>query len=370
MAALVFTNCEASPLSSAATNGRLELTATTSLTADPVTSFITIAGRAVLAGREDGDDFTIEPSTILAGGFGVDAELPIEFSPGLQATAIRSLTLSGDSPSADPPPRTIQVRDSEGRLELGCFELTLSNIIFDPPSVGPLTLSGVLNLDGAIYTVGSSDIGFDDWSSAAAIPTSGDFTLTGGDSTGCFGAVRSNRSRARASFTSDGKVLIDTSDPPSCYGCEEPWESLLQVLRTTAAAADCPSKACTNNPPVIYWVAWEYPGACTGSGDTQLTVTVNAFDSEDDAAGRPLAYTGSVFSCLSPISEESTDSPVRIPLDDCFSGTVETVMITVQDSEGATDSFSATWESVICEELCVDADEDDDVDCPFPWPDD
>jgi hypothetical protein len=366
-AALVFTNCEGSPLSSAATNGRLELTASTSLTSDPVNPFITILGRGVLAGLEEGEDFTIEPSTILAGGFGVDADLPIEFSPGLQATAIRSLTLSGDSPSADPP-RTIQVRDSEGRLELGCFELTLSNVVFDPPSVGPLTFSGVLNLDGSIYTVRSSDIGFDDLSSGTAVPTSGDLTLTGGDSTDCFGVVATNRSRATASFTSGGKVLIDTFDPPSCYECEESWESLLQILRTTVAPTDCPSKACSNSPPVINWVAWEYTDGCTGFGDTVLTVTVSAYDNEDDA----LTYTGSVFTCLTPISEESTDSPVEILLDDCFSGTIETVMITVEDSEGATDSLSTTWESALCEEFCEEGDEDELIEdeCPSPWPDD
>ncbi|KPJ96139.1 MAG: hypothetical protein AMS18_01445 [Gemmatimonas sp. SG8_17] len=365
-AEIIFEDCEGSPLSSTATNGRLQLSASTSFTPDiGGTGVLSVSGRGVLAGLGDGDDFTIDPGTIFTGGFGVEAIIPVEFGPAMQATGIERLRLLGAS--SDPPPNTIRVQDTEGSLELGCFELALADITFDPPSIGPLTLDGVLNVDGAVWTVSSDDIGFDDWSAGAAIPTSGGFTLTSGDPTGCFGTVTGDGSRATATFQSGGNVLIDTVNLPECYECTEAWEDLLQVLRSTVAP-QCPPTSCDNNPPVINYVAWEYTGGCTGFGDTELTITISAYDPE----GGALSYTGNVVSCQTPIAITSGAPRVEQTLTDCFSGTIESVEVTVEDSAGATDSISATWESAPCEERCEEGEQDDLIreECPVPWPED
>ncbi len=122
-----------------------------------------------------------------------------------------------------------------------------------------------------------------------------------------------------------------------------------------------------NTPPVINYVGWEYTGGCTGFGDTELTVTISAFDADGDT----LTYSGNVVSCSSPISIMSSNSPVDQTLLDCFSASIETVSVTVEDPRGATDSISASWESVLCEERCEEGEKDDLIQesCPVPWRD-
>jgi hypothetical protein len=160
------------------------------------------------------------------------------------------------------------------------------------------------------------------------------------------------------------------------FECTVEWENLLNTLRDLTAFDRCPcvencgtggtggsggsgtGGSCGTGPAVINYVGWEYTGAggCSGIGDTELTVTISA------CGAGPLTYSGTVSSCQTPISMMSQT------LTDCFSGSIEFVDVTVQNTEG-TDSISAQWESAICEEGCEENDEVPEPEgCPSPWP--
>jgi len=250
-ATLTLADCEGSPLSGTATNGRLVLTIEEwNLDPGPTISKYTATGTAELLGLTDAEDdlFTIDPSTVLTGASAFDVEITLS-SATWEPEVIDHLAF-GQVPFASSDRITLVegTGDSARTLEFGCFAASVS-FTLEPPSIDFFTVQGVVNLDGSVYTVVSHDIEFSDSPSGAAAPISGRLDLFSGDTLtsggDCFGALRpGDTSRATAHFGSDGRVLILAMAPgPECFECGVFWEDLLQVL-TATAIPPCDSTSC------------------------------------------------------------------------------------------------------------------------------
>lgn len=253
-ATLTLTDCAGSPLSSTAVNGRM-LLEFRAVAAD----FSSFSALASFDGPMAGGQFTIagDPNTTLAGTFVVEN---VTFDPSILNPSSFAMHLSQrDDPSEFLDLITISEGEGEGKrtLQLGCFDISTSSTV-DPPAITSYQASGVLSLDGKIYTLndpdnpeGADGIGFPPGS---AVPSSGSLTLYSGDkkADGCEtfqGLNTGDVSTTTATFEAEppGRVTMEVAGVTGCFECETTWENLLNTLSDIASPDSCSAVSCDAN---------------------------------------------------------------------------------------------------------------------------